>query len=242
MTLRAEASGSADERSLSDGVRRVRQSRLWRVRMVALDLDGTLVDQEGAARRWATEFIQSRGLTADVVAVALALTQRRPKGEVFNELVRTHDLGLDPDEVWANYRQRMPELVTCTDADREALIALRATGWRVGIVTNGMVDNQEGKIRQLGLDSLVDAWVISEEVGIRKPLPGIFHALAARLECPLDGWMIGDSLELDVVGGAAVGLRTALISGAEPTQDGAHADLLVASVAEAAEAIMSDAT
>ncbi|MDO3398134.1 HAD hydrolase-like protein, partial [Nocardioides sp. SOB44] len=98
------------------------------------------------------------------------------------------------------------------------------------------------KIRQLGLDSLVDAWVISEEVGIRKPLPGIFHALAARLECPLDGWMIGDSLELDVVGGAAVGLRTALISGAEPTQDGAHADLLVASVAEAAEAIMSDAT
>lgn len=140
--------------------------------MVAFDLDGTLVDQADAASRWAEEFISSNRLNLDVVDVAAALTARRPKGEVFAELVESYDLNLDADELWANYRRRMPELVTCTDADRNALIELRAAGWTLGIVTNGMVDNQQGKIRSLGLDALVDGWVISAEVGVRKPLEG----------------------------------------------------------------------
>jgi HAD superfamily hydrolase (TIGR01549 family) len=66
-----------------------------------------------------------------------------------------------------------------------------------------------GKIRHTGLDALVDGWVVSGEVGVRKPVPAIFGALATRLGCAPDGWMIGDSLELDVVGGKAAGLRTA---------------------------------
>ena len=182
------------------------------VRMVALDLDGTLVDQVGAAARWAEEFVRTNSVSVSVDSIASALAQRRPKGEVFSELVSEHQLDLDPDEVWADYRLQMPKLVTCTQEDRDALVMLRAAGWRLGIVTNGMVDNQEGKIRQLGLDALVDAWVISGEVGIRKPEPEIFHLLATRLGCELEGWMIGDSVELDVNGGASVGLRTALIA------------------------------
>lgn len=207
------------------------------VRMVALDLDGTLVDQEDAAARWAEEFIRTHDLDVSVDVVASALTERRPKGEIFSELIATHRIDLGPDQMWADYRRRMPQLVTCTDEDRNALVALRAAGWRLGIVTNGMVDNQEGKIRQLGLDALVDAWVISDEVGVRKPAPEIFHLLSARLDCPLDGWMIGDSVELDISGGAAVGLRTALIADSD-TADSGGADLLVGSVAEAAQAIL----
>lgn len=177
------------------------------MRMVALALDGTLVDQADAARRWAEEFVSSHRLDLDVVEVAEALTVRRPKGEVFAELVDVHGLSLDVTEVWANYRRRMPELVACTEADRHALVALRAAGWRFGIVTNGTFDNQQGTIRHVGLDALVDGWVISEEVGARKPSPEIFDVLASRLGCPLDGWMVGDSVELDIAGGRAVRLR-----------------------------------
>jgi FMN phosphatase YigB (HAD superfamily) len=78
---------------------------------------------------------------------------------------------------------------------------------------------------------------VSEAVGARKPAPAIFEALATRLDCALDGWMVGDSLELDVAGGAAVGLRTAwLDDGSDPT--GFHPDLVVNSVAVAVQAIL----
>lgn len=100
-----------------------------------------------------------------------------------------------------------------------------------------MADNQEGKIRRTGLDALVDGWVVSDAVGSRKPRPEIFGALATRLGCALDGWMIGDSLDLDVAGGAAVGLRTAWIDdGSDPT--GYRPDLVVDSVAAAASHII----
>ncbi len=112
----------------------------------------------------------------------------------------------------------MPALVRCTDADREALQKLRSEGWKLGIATNGMADNQVGKIRSTCLTDLVDGWVVSSEIGARKPDPAIFHALAQRVGHALEGWMIGDSREMDIAGGAGVGLKTAWIT-ATPSAD-----------------------
>ena len=110
----------------------------------------------------------------------------------------------------------------------------------MGIVTNGMVDNQEGKIRRTGLAELVDGWVISSEVGSRKPDAGIFDALARKLHCPLDGWMVGDSYELDVVGGTGVGLRTAWVTDlASPPAAAVTATIVVGSVADAVRQILT---
>jgi HAD superfamily hydrolase (TIGR01549 family) len=189
------------------------------VPLVAFDLDGTLVDQGRAARAWAEEFVAEHGgPPSEAARIGRALAEPRPKGEVFAELARDWDLPITGDDVWKTYRARMPELVRCTDEDKDGLQALRRSGWAIGIVTNGMVDNQEGKIMATGLSDLVDGWVVSEAVGVRKPDPAIFHALARQLDCPLDGWMVGDSLQLDVAGGAAVGLRTAWVRppGADP--------------------------
>lgn len=206
------------------------------MRMVALDLDGTLVDQASAARRWAGECVASLSLDVAVDVLAERLRARRPKDIVFRQLVAEFELSVGHDELWTSYRRRMPELVSCTEDDRHALVALRAAGWRLGIVTNGMSDNQVGKIRALGLDQLVDGWVVSDEVGVRKPGPAIWHVLAGRIGCDLSGWMIGDSLEHDVAGGRAAGLRTAWL-GDDP--DGSTgADLTVRTVAEAAEFIL----
>ncbi len=156
---------------------------------------------------------------------------------MFSRLVRRLGLPTTAESVWDDYRSRMPSLVAVADEDRHALVDLRAAGWTLGIVTNGMADNQEGKIRRTGLDALVDGWVVSDSVGVRKPHPGIFDALADRLGCDLDGWMVGDTLELDVAGGNAVGLRTAWIDrdGSDPS--GYQPDLVVDSVAAAARAI-----
>jgi len=184
--------------------------------LAALDLDGTLVDQGRAAQAWATEFAAEWRLSEHVVAtVSTQLAGRGPKDVAFEQIVSTLSLPVAPDDLWASYRQRMPQLVSCSDADKAALTRLRDAGWTIGIVTNGMADNQAGKIRSTGLAELVDGWVISSEVGFRKPEPGIFRALAERLHCRLDGWMIGDSLEHDIAGGAACGLHTAWIAPVE---------------------------
>mgnify|MGYP000598519994 CR=1 FL=1 len=207
--------------------------------LIALDLDGTLVDQRSAAREWAEGFGLRWSLSVDQIEpVAVALTARRSKDQVFADIVERLALPTSAEEVWADYRSAMPLLVTVTKQDREALANLRASGWTLGIITNGMVDNQEGKIMRTGLRDLVDGWVVSEATGHRKPAPEAFEALGRTLGCALDGWMIGDSLELDVAGGAGVGLRTAWIDDGSDAS-GYRPDLIVDSVASAASVILN---
>lgn len=213
--------------------------------LIAFDLDGTLVDQAAAAAAWTAEFVARWALPATATEIiASALSARRPKGVVFDQIVSTWSLPVKGHEAWAEYRERLPKLVSCTDATQEALRHLRAAGWALGIVSNGVADNQEGKIRNTGLAELVDGWVVSSEVGVRKPDRAIFEALAERLMCQLDGWMVGDSLEHDVAGGAAAGLATVWIdpTRSEPSVRVVEPTLTAPSVADAAATILERTT
>ncbi|WP_229852315.1 HAD family hydrolase [Streptomyces albospinus] len=66
----------------------------------------------------------------------------------------------------------------------DALGKAQADGWTCVIVTNGRTVQQEAKIRDTGLDQLVQGWVISEDVGHKKPEPEIFQAAAATVSPP----------------------------------------------------------
>ncbi|MEU4548296.1 HAD family hydrolase [Nonomuraea dietziae] len=94
----------------------------------------------------------------------------------------------------------MPYLVRCYPGVSEALVELRATGWRVGIVTNGMADNQLGKLQQTGLADAVNGYAVSGAEGIRKPESQLFHIAAERCGTNLaEGvWMVGDNLIADL--------------------------------------------
>lgn len=78
----------------------------------------------------------------------------------------------------------------------------------IGVVTNSQVDEQEEKLRFLGLRELVDALVVSEEVGAAKPDPRIFRVALKRSHvAPEDAVMVGDSWERDVQGARSAGVR-----------------------------------
>ncbi|WP_248820762.1 HAD family hydrolase [Frankia sp. AgB32] len=177
-----------------------------------LDLDGTLVDRRAAFQVWAREFVAAHGLDDAALECLLMADAHRsgPMGAFFVTVCATFDLSMRPDQVWEQYRRRMPELASCHPEDLDALRRLRRAGWRIGIVTNGMADIQLGKIRNTGLDRLVDAWCISDDVGVRKPDPEIFRLVAERCGRGTErgGWMVGDDPVLDVGGGHAAGLRT----------------------------------
>ncbi|GAA1288380.1 HAD family hydrolase [Saccharothrix xinjiangensis] len=178
--------------------------------LVLFDLDDTLVDLTGAFARWAGEFAAEHGLPGDAVAwlVGAGRRSRGPKDRLFAEVRARFGLAEPVEELWARYRARVPELVAARPGVAEGLVALRAAGWRIGVVTNGLPDNQVGKLRRTGLADLVDGWCASGEVGPRKPDPEIFRLAARRCGVPLAGWVVGDDPVLDVEGGRRAGLRT----------------------------------
>ena len=94
---------------------------------------------------------------------------------------------------------------------------LRRAGLRIAVVSNGIRDlNAFVAHHRLDVDAIVD----SRSHGRVKPHPTIFQAaLAALAVAPEDAVMVGDSLEEDVEGARALGMRAILIDREERHPD-----------------------
>ena len=97
-------------------------------------------------------------------------------------------------------------------AAQALLEALRSRGIKTGVILNSWPDPGRvlrGDIERAGLTGLLDTIVISSEVGMRKPDPGIFQLALDELGVePHDAMFVGDRLETDVQGAANVGMTT----------------------------------
>ena len=94
----------------------------------------------------------------------------------------------------------------------EVLAALRAGGARLAVVSNWDVSLHD-VLERTRLRGLVDAVVISAELGAAKPDPAIFRAALERLAVPAaEAMHVGDSVETDVAGARAAGLQAVLVA------------------------------
>lgn len=102
----------------------------------------------------------------------------------------------------------------------EVLADLRRSA-RVGLCSNFTHAPTARRIlAESGLSEHLDAVVISEDVGLRKPRREIFDALLTGLGSdPAQTLHVGDNLEADVAGAAARGLRTAWLRRRVPDPD-----------------------
>ncbi len=97
---------------------------------------------------------------------------------------------------------------------RNALAALRAAGIPVGVVSNTLFSALAWRHGLLRHGLAVDFVVSSADVGARKPDPRIFRAALDRLQVPAeDVWFVGDTLEKDVRGAAAMGMKPVWFGG-----------------------------
>lgn len=209
--------------------------------LVLFDLDNTLIDRLAAFRLWAAEFAAARPLGPGAVEwlVALDADGSVPMDVFFGRVRERFGLAEPADELWRAYRARLPSLVTCPPAVLDGLDRLRAAGWAVGIATNGMADNQTGKIRRTGLAGRVDGWAISGAEGVRKPEARLFEIAAGRCGGSLEGgWMVGDDPVKDVAGGRGAGLRTIWVDRGVEAEPVPAADLVVRDVLAAVEALI----
>ncbi len=89
------------------------------------------------------------------------------------------------------------------------LMELKVQGLKLGLVSNTSRD-LDAFVRHFGID--VDAWISSGSHGKVKPSPLIFAAALELLEvAAADAVMVGDSVEDDVEGAQACGMRAILL-------------------------------
>ncbi len=92
------------------------------------------------------------------------------------------------------------------------LIKLRELGYKLGVITNGKPIKQWEKLIRLGLQNFFHTVIISKEVEEEKPSQKIFNLAAKRIGCQAgEAVMVGDKLEVDILGANKAGMVTVQI-------------------------------
>lgn len=196
------------------------------IKVVFFDLDETLYDY-GSVRKTANqrvaELVEKLGIiSSDVFIRTLrritkefyekyqglpALFDRKTRfREVFKALnidVSEEIVTRLADEYWNFVYQRIkpyPDVVP-------VLEFLKKRGYRLGIISDGLIDVQLNRIRALKLEKYFDMFTFSEEVGKNKPALEIFQLALRKANCsPSEAVMVGDNVKTDIAGANKIGM------------------------------------
>lgn len=92
------------------------------------------------------------------------------------------------------------------------LLKLKNSGYKIGIITDGLAIKQWEKLIRLGLQHFFDAVVVSQEVGFEKPDMRIYEAACEKLGMDANECMyVGDRLDTDVTGANRAGMQSVRI-------------------------------
>jgi 2-haloacid dehalogenase len=137
------------------------------------------------------------------------ITQQTLRAERFRRLFAEIGLAVDSSAFSQQYLANLAQAGQLIDG-AEALIDQLSRDYHIAIITNGIAGVQRSRMAASPIQPYVEAFVISEELGVAKPDPAIFDAAFAQM-----GWpqktavlIIGDSLSSDMQGGLNYGIDT----------------------------------
>lgn len=94
------------------------------------------------------------------------------------------------------------------DGAENFLRELKIFGAKISTCTDMTAHIQYRKLRRLGLDKFIDFMVTSEETGYEKPAPIMFNFALEKMNVRAnEAAYLGDSLDRDIEGAAAVGIE-----------------------------------
>ena len=221
------------------------------LKAVLLDLDDTLLDRAGGYARLCRHWYRTlprAGRPPDQERFVARMTAwdqgGRAKHECYGNLLRMWP-GCFPDVATAIavHRRMLAQFVTLDPRTRALLVRLRRYGIRSAVATNGTTASQRHKLRNTEIDGLVDAIVVSEEVGAAKPAPDIFlRALGMIGADPVEALFVGDNPDADVVGAKRLGMPAAWVHlGRDWEMDEPRPDYVIGAVWELG-AVLGDAS
>jgi putative hydrolase of the HAD superfamily len=186
-------------------------------RACLIDVYDTVLSCDFAAHR--SELPVLAGVEADEWHDAFVLhaeglgVGRTNFAEVFENALRSCGREPDPAVVRQLVQQDRELLNTTAQLHADAvplLTSLRARGIATAFVSN-CSENTRGLLDHLGLSQLVDALVLSCEVGSAKPDAGIFQAAVAALDVALGDAVFVDDQPAFCAGAAALGITAVRI-------------------------------
>ncbi len=191
---------------------------LTNIEAVVFDLDGTLLDRRRSFERFV------RGQWERYFQVLQPVDQRQyvqtlieldrdgysPRKELFGGMLARFDLPSDlSDTLLRDYRAGFPGACSLFPDAARTLSSLRAGGFKLGLITNGSVRMQSGKLKCLSLEPAFDTVLISDAEGVSKPDPEIFRRALERLGTMADrAVFVGDHPDVDVSGARGAGMKS----------------------------------
>ena len=116
-----------------------------------------------------------------------------------------HDVEL-ADHLSEDYVYWSPRIVRLVPGTMELLDYLKPK-YHLHLITNGFQEVQDTKLAGSGLKPYFETLTVSEEVGVKKPNPEIFHyALRKAQGTAEESLMIGDEMAVDIDGARAAGI------------------------------------
>lgn len=198
------------------------------IQAVSFDAAGTLLGLAEPVARTYARFARAHGVavTEEVVAGrfpgAFAVSWQGPRmlgdGRPFwRHVVATCTGSSDVALFEALYAHYMRvEAWRLAPGTVDALAALRGQGLRVAMLSNWDT-RLEPLLEALGLAGAFDFVGVSGALGVEKPDPSAFAAVAEALDVPLAAILhVGDSVRADVEGARAAGARGMLWQGFQP--------------------------
>ena len=112
-------------------------------------------------------------------------------------------------EIGEHYMYITPRLNILAPNTIETLEYLLEKQYKMYILTNGFLSTQQKKMAHSKLDTYFERIYSSEELGVNKPRKEIFHwAVSAVHGKKSECLMIGDDLEVDIIGAKNYGIDT----------------------------------
>lgn len=139
------------------------------------------------------------------------------KGKITKDKLRTvrfqlalSDFGIKDEKLAAKindeYMQMCP-LKTNVLPHTDEILSYLAEKYRLHIITNGFTETQNLKIKKCKLDKYFDKVFTSETINASKPNKEIFHYALSSLNAKKnESIMIGDNLEVDIIGAKKYGI------------------------------------
>ncbi len=204
-------------------------------KLVLLDIDDTIFDykkaEDNALRKTFEDFGYFCGgmieekyilLKKEYGLINKRLWEELEKGEVskeelrvkrFSELFEKFSLEYNAEKFSLRYIKRLSEANYLFEGAEELCRYLHSK-YKVIIVTNGIKEVQYPRILNSNIAKYIDNILVSDDVGVSKPNPGIFeYALnLVNHSVKSDVIILGDSLTADIQGGLDFGIDTCWVN------------------------------
>lgn len=137
------------------------------------------------------------------------ITQKKLKVERFKRLSDRLNAGFDAAEFAKSYMKHLSYASFLFDESIDLVKSLHGN-YKLAIVTNGLTDVQDRRIRRSTIAEYFEDIIISEEVEAAKPDPKIFEFALKNIKYVDNSrvLMVGDSLTSDIQGGINFGIDT----------------------------------